>query len=172
MRFTVRNEVLHGPVLGLSGLGIARVNTHLVLERGDPQGDSTEIFGPKDPVEVRTRVGFFGGGTTTFKSEGRTLKPTDAKAESHLGDFQARHRLLAQPRSTTTWTASGRSSNSPSHDDNTHFVMTDMTLDGDGKRVRGDLYDGDFSFAIDQHQLCWARARTKIEINKVHVPGE
>ena len=31
LRFTIRNEVWHGPVLGLSGLGIARVKTHLVL---------------------------------------------------------------------------------------------------------------------------------------------
>ena len=29
--------------------------------------------------------------------------------------------------------------------ENTKFVMTDLTMDGDGKRVRGDLYDGDFT---------------------------
>jgi hypothetical protein len=32
MRFTVRNEILHGPVLGLSGFGIARVDSHFVLD--------------------------------------------------------------------------------------------------------------------------------------------
>ena len=28
--------------------------------------------------------------------------------------------------------------------------MTDMTIDGVGKRVSGDLYDADFNFGIDK----------------------
>ena len=149
LRFTVRNEILHGPVLGLSGLGIARVNSHLVLSE-ETRKKITEIFGPKDPLEVSTRVGFFGGGTTTFKSEGRTIKPKDGKAEITWETFKRRHRLLDATPTSTTSMASGRSSRSRTLEDNTHFVMTDMTMDGDGKRVRGDLYDGDFTFAIDK----------------------
>jgi hypothetical protein len=79
LRFTIRNEVWHGPVLGLSGLGIARVKTHLVLSE-ETQKKIAEIFGPKDPFEIVTRVGFTGGGTTTLTSEGRTIKP-DSKSE-------------------------------------------------------------------------------------------
>ena len=70
VRVTVRNEILHGPVLGLSGLGVARVDSHLVLS-DEMSKKITGIFGTKDPLEVSTRIGFFGGGTTTFKSEGR-----------------------------------------------------------------------------------------------------
>src|SRR6478735_3151913 len=61
LRFTIRNEVWHGPVLGLSGLGIARVKSHLVLSE-ETEKKIGEIFGPKDPIEISTRVGFTGGG--------------------------------------------------------------------------------------------------------------
>ena len=80
MRFTVRNEVLHGPVLGLSGFGIARVDSHFVMT-DKVRKEVEEIFGPKTPLEISTRIGFLGGGTMHFKSEGRTIKPKDSKAQ-------------------------------------------------------------------------------------------
>ena len=46
-----------------------------------------EIFGPKDPFEISTRVGFTGGGTTTLTSEGRTIKP-DSKSEISWETFK------------------------------------------------------------------------------------
>jgi uncharacterized protein YdgA (DUF945 family) len=146
LRFTVRNEILHGPVLGFSGFGIARVNSHLVLSE-ETHKKIAEIFGPKDPLEISTRIGFFGGGTTTFKSEGRTIKPKDKKAEISWDTFKL---------------AIGYSSNADRYDidgklpkvevkgleDKSQFLMTDMTMDGDSKRVHGDLYDGDITFAV------------------------
>jgi len=148
LRFTVRNEILHGPVLGLSGLGIARVNSHIVLS-DEVRKEIAKIFGPKDPLEVSTRVGFFGGGTTTFKSEGRTIKPEKDKVEITWETFKV---------------AVGYSGNADNFDvdgkwpkfevkntaENAYFVMTDMTIDGDAKRARGDLYDGNFTFGIDK----------------------
>jgi uncharacterized protein YdgA (DUF945 family) len=147
MRFTVRNEVLHGPLLGLSGFGIARVNTHLVLS-DKTRKEITEIFGPKDPLEMSTRVGFLGGGTTTFTSEGRTIKK-DGKAEISWDTFKL---AIGYSRNVDKYDIDGKLPTLEVKDlgDGTHLVMTDLTMDGDGKRVRGDLYDGDFSFAIDK----------------------
>ena len=48
IRFTVRNEILHGPVLWPASLGIARVNTRLVLS-DDIRKKLIETFGTDEP---------------------------------------------------------------------------------------------------------------------------
>jgi uncharacterized protein YdgA (DUF945 family) len=148
LRFTVRNEILHGPVLGLSGFGIARVDSHLVLS-DEVRKKIVEIFGPKDPLEVTTRVGFFGGGTTTFKSEGRTIKPEKDKVEISWETFKF---AVGYSHNADTLDLDGKwpKLEVKNAEDKTHFVMTDMTMDGDAKRALGDLYDGDFEFTIDK----------------------
>src|SRR5688572_21813108 len=76
MRFTVRNEILHGPVLWPVSLGIARVNSKLVLSE-EVRAKLVEIFGTDEPVRISTRVAFFGGGTTSFSGEGRSIQFED-----------------------------------------------------------------------------------------------
>ncbi len=124
LRFTIRNEVWHGPVLGLSGLGIARVKTHLVLS-DETQKKIAEIFGPKDPFEISTRVGFTGGGTTTFTSEGRTIKP-DSKSEISWDTFKL---AIGYSRDADKYDLDGKWPKVvvTSHEDKTQFVMTGMT---------------------------------------------
>jgi len=147
LRFTIRNEVWHGPVLGLSGLGIARVKTHLVLS-DETQKKIAEIFGPKEPIEISTRVGFTGGGTTTLTSEGRTIKP-DSKSEI---SWETLKLALGYSRDADKYDLDGKwpKVTVTSHEEKTQFVMTDMTIDGVGKRISGDLYDTDFNFGIDK----------------------
>ena len=145
--FTIRNEVLHGPVLGLSGFGIARVDTHLDLP-ADVKAKIAEVFGPKPALTTRTRVHFFGGATTTFTSEGRTIKPKEDEGEFTYETFKM---------------SVGVSGNADKYDvdggmagargkgkDGGTFSMKGMTLGGDGKRVLGDIYDGDFAFKIQE----------------------
>lgn len=148
LRFTVRNEILHGPVLGFSGLGIARVKSHLVLS-DEIRKEIAEIFGPKDPVEISTRVGFLGGGTTTLKSEGRTIKPAKGKTEVSWETFKV---AIGYSRNADSFDLDGKwpKLDVKNTEDNSRFVMTDMTLDGEGKRISGDLYGGDFRLGIDK----------------------
>jgi uncharacterized protein YdgA (DUF945 family) len=135
-------------VLGLSGFGIARVDSHLVLSE-EMRKKIAEIFGPKDPLEVTTRVGFFGGGTTTFKSEGRTIKPKSETTEISWDTFKL---AIGYSHNADKYDIDGKWPKLDVKDssDNTHIVMTDMTMDGDSTRVIGDLYDGDFTFGIDK----------------------
>ena len=69
---------------GFSALGIARVDSHLVLsERVRKEID--EIFGAEDAAARScTRVGFFGGGTTTFTSRGPHDQARTDKSEITL----------------------------------------------------------------------------------------
>jgi len=133
LRFTVRNEVLHGPVLGLSGFGIARVDSHFVMS-DEIRKKVEEVFGPKTPLEISTRIGFLGGGTLHFKSEGRTIKPKDSKAEITWDTFKL---AIGFSKNADKYDIDGKWPKFEVIDkaDNTHVVMTNMTMDGDGKRV-------------------------------------
>lgn len=165
LRFTVRNEVLHGPVLGLSGLGIARVESHLVLDE-ETRKEIEEIFGPKTPLEVTTRVGFLGGGTTTFKSDGRTITPKDSKVEITWETFKL---AVGYSRNLDDYDVDGKwpKVEVTGKEAGTHFVMTNMTMDGDGKRVSGDLYDGDFDFSIGKI-IFSGKDDEKVEVSNAH----
>ena len=164
LRFTIRNEVWHGPVLGLSGLGIARVKTHLVLS-DETQKKIAEIFGPKEPIEISTRVGFTGGGTTTLTSEGRTIKP-DSKSEI---SWETLKLALGYSRDADKYDLDGKwpKVTVTSHEEKTQFVMTDMTIDGVGKRISGDLYDTDFNFGIDKLGILGGDGE-RIEVGNLH----
>ena len=164
LRFTIRNEVWHGPVLGLSGLGIARVKTHLVLS-DETQKKIAEIFGPKEPIEISTRVGFTGGGTTTLTSEGRTIKP-DSKSEI---SWETLKLALGYSRDADKYDLDGTwpKITVTSHEEKTQFVMTDMTFDGVGKRISGDLYDTDFTFGIDKLAILGGDGE-RIEVGNLH----
>jgi uncharacterized protein YdgA (DUF945 family) len=165
MRFTVRNEVLHGPVLGLSGFGIARVDSHFVMS-DEIRKKVEEIFGPKTPLEISTRFGFLGGGTTTFKSEGRTIKPKDSKATITYDTLKL---AVGFSKNADQYDLDGKWPKLQIVDssENTQFVMTDMTLDGDGKRVRGDLFDGDFDFGIEKIGFT-DKEGSSFELNGLH----
>jgi len=164
LRFTIRNEVWHGPVLGLSGLGIARVKTHLVLS-DETQKKIAEIFGPKEPIEISTRVGFTGGDTTTLTSEGRTIKP-DSKSEI---SWETLKLALGYSRDADKYDLDGTWPKVvvTSHEEKTQFVMTDMTFDGVGKRISGDLYDTDFTFGIDKLAILGGDGE-RIEVGNLH----
>ena len=165
LRFTVRNEILHGPVLGLSGFGVARIDSHLVLS-DETRKKIAEIFGPKDPLEVTTRVGFFGGGTTTFKSEGRTVKPKDGKSEISWDTLKV---AIGYSRNADTYDLDGKwpKLQVKSLDEKSNFLMADMTMDGDFDRSRGELYDGDFTLEIDRVTVV-SKDSKEFEVKDLH----
>ena len=164
LRFTIRNEVWHGPVLGLSGLGIARVKTHLVLS-DETQKKIAEVFGPKDPLEIVTRVGFTGGGTTTLTSEGRTIKP-DSKSEISWETFKL---AIGYSRDADEYDLDGKWPKVvfTSHENKMQFVLTDMKVNGVGKRISGDIYDTDFDFGIDKLGILGSDAE-RVEVANLH----
>lgn len=150
VRFSIRNEVLHGPVLGLSGLGLARVDTHLDLSE-KTRKEIEEVFGTKPALQVRTRVGFFGGGTTTFTSEGRKLNIKDGDVGASYETFKL---SVGMGRNGNSYDIDGKlPSVVVKGKDGGGFTLTDLTMDGDGKRVMGDLYDGEFAFKIKELKI-------------------
>jgi uncharacterized protein YdgA (DUF945 family) len=147
LRFSIRNDVLHGPVLGFSGFGLARVDTHLDLSE-KTRKEIAEVFGEKPAMQVRTRVGFFGGGTTTFTSEGRKLNVKDEDIDASYETFKL---AVGLGKDLDSYDVDGKlPSVIVKNKEGGGFSMTDLTIDGDGERVMGDLYDGDFAFKVKE----------------------
>jgi uncharacterized protein YdgA (DUF945 family) len=147
-RFTVRNDVLHGPVLG-AALGLARVDTHVELS-DEVRKQIEEVFGTEKPAfEMRTRVGFFGGGTTTFKSEGRKLNIKNKDVDFTYDTFKM---AVGFSRNAESYDIDGGLPRLQVKDasDGTDFTLTGLTIDGDGERVLDDLYDGEFAFKVKE----------------------
>lgn len=145
-RFTVRNEILHGPVLGFSGFGLARVNSTLVLDPKMRQ-ELAKDFGSEDLLQVSTRIGFFGGGTTTISSEAREVKLADGGTISWDDlDIDIRYsRIFDSIDVKGDWPRF--EARNPRL--KTFLRIEDLVLDMSSERVRGHLYQTDGEFKID-----------------------
>ena len=145
-RFTVRNEILHGPVLGLSGLGLARVNSKLVLDPATRAG-LVKTVGTDEPLRVSTRVGFLGGGNTSITAEARELKLDDGGTISwddldiDIG-YSAKFDSLDVKGDWPRFEARNPRLKS-------FLRMEDLVLDMSSERVKGHLYRTDGDFSID-----------------------
>lgn len=146
-RITLHNAVLHGPVLGLSGLGLARVTTTIDLPP-EFAAQLREVFGAAPALEVYTRVGFTGGGSTVMRSEGRTVRLPDGSAEITYGTVK----LAADfSRSLDDFELEGRM---PQFElrgsDGGVLQLGRLTIEAESSRIQGELYDTDFELRLRQ----------------------
>lgn len=148
LRFTVRNEILHGPVLWPASLGIARVNTRIVMS-DEIRRQIVEFFGTDEPMRVSTRIGFFGGATTRVSGDGRDIKLKDKTGTLHYEPFKfdvGYSKNLDSIDVDGSWPGLEAGDSAKGE----QFRFKGMTLTGHSKRVRGDLYDGETKFLIDE----------------------
>lgn len=79
IRFTVRNEVKHGPFPGFAGMGMGRIDTKFVWSK-EVREQLDKLLPGREPVEISTRLGLLGGANShvtspafEFKDETTTL---------------------------------------------------------------------------------------------------
>lgn len=146
-RFTVRNEILHGPVLWFSRVGLARVNSRVELP-AHLRRRMVAVLGTDEPVRISTRIGFFGGRTTTITAEKRAIKVDDGKidlswddfkgAVSYTNDFDSFELDARWPR------VEGKGT------DGSGGRIDGLFAEGTSERIEGDLYDTDFVAGFDR----------------------
>jgi uncharacterized protein YdgA (DUF945 family) len=143
LRVTVHNDILHGPLLGLSGFGIARVNTHIVWPE-EMRKKLTEAFGPDELVQIESRVAFLGGGSTTVSMDKRVVKEKGSEVS-----WDAMRMKLAYSKDGDHGTVDGTWPRfEVTEADSSHFVMNDMKMEFTLDRIVGDLFDTDGDFSI------------------------
>jgi uncharacterized protein YdgA (DUF945 family) len=144
LRVTIHNEILHGPVLGLSGLGVARVNTHVVWPE-EVQKKLTEALGPDELVQIVSRVAFLGGGSTTVSMDKRVVKEKGSEVS-----WDAMKLKMAYSSNGDHGTVDGTWPRFEATEaDGSHFVMNDMKIGYTVDRLVGDLFDIDGDFSIN-----------------------
>jgi len=165
LKFTVRNHILHGPVLWFSGVGIARVDSQLVLP-GPVRARLTKLFGEKSPLQMSTRVRFFGGGTTTFSGDARDIKFEGKGSSLSYDAFRVRLGYSAHADDIEVdgdWPRFEINGVEDSDAQRASYQFKGLTVSGTSHRVRGDLYDGDFKLTVDQtHFIGPEKAVTEI----------
>jgi uncharacterized protein YdgA (DUF945 family) len=156
-RFTVHNDILHGPILGLAGIGIARVDSR-VLFGAELRHKLLATIGTDEPLRVSTRIGFFGSRKTTFSSDKRTVKLDDGTEVSwddldlsmtYTSDFDSIDYVGDWPRFEVN--------NFKTRD---HVLVEKLILDGTSERLGGDLYDTDVDMRIGSVKITDAAGKT------------
>ncbi|MBK7114980.1 MAG: YdgA family protein [Proteobacteria bacterium] len=160
-RFSVRSDVLHGPVLGGAGLGLARLDTKFVINE-QIRSKLIEVLGTEEPVKIRTRMGFFGGGTTTLSGDARTIALSKLGAPRASGtiawdDFSL---AIGMSRGGKSYDVSGRQPRIEftSDDGKEHALFSNLSVEGKGSRVTEDLYDGKVGFGVGKVSVASSRS--------------
>lgn len=148
LTITVHNEIMHGPVLWTSGIGLAEVRTKFEMSEEFKKG-LIEAFGTDEPVKIKSRVGLFGGGVTTLYGDGHAGKTKGGTTEGSYDDFKL---SIGYSGNLDKYSIDGKQPRIEVKDsaDGTHFVFRDLTVDGEAKRIVGEVYDTDFKFAIGE----------------------
>lgn len=172
VRFSVRSDVTNGPLLGSSGIGLARMDSHLIIPEV-AQKKLDEALGAEPLVQITTRLGFFGGGTTTLAGKARTIALSKFGKPDQKGSiaWDAFNLKIGIGRHADSYDISGRQPRMEVSGDpvEEHFVMTDLTIDGSGKRVTEHLYDGDMMLGIGKMSVTGPRTPFEIEAIKYGV---
>src|SRR3984957_4639002 len=87
-RITIHSVLHHGPICGWNCVGAARVESHLVFS-GPLQSAIAKLFGSLEPLSLRSRMGFFGGGSATLSSPAFKDTVLDGGARAAWGGLEA-----------------------------------------------------------------------------------
>jgi len=141
-RLTLRNDLQHGPIPGFRSLGLARIETRLVLDE-KTVAELRKELGVTEPFVAVTRVGFLGGGTTSITSPPfkKEMKPNGyVEWKGFEAEFSFDGTLDSFECEAEAPGLVGRTG------DQTAMTFEDIKFDCDFHRVFEELYAGDASF--------------------------
>ncbi len=144
LRVTVHNTIHHGPLCGITCIGLAGVDSHVVFNE-ELQARLAGIFGGAEPLSIKTRLGLFGGGSTHISSPAfKDAVISDASLASD--GIAADNRYTANFDTYSTQVSVPRISYASK--DGKRFEISNVAIDVHSKRTLRTLYTGDSSFSI------------------------
>ncbi len=169
LRFSLRDHMQHGPILGTVDLGLARLQSELVLS-DEVRKKVVDLFGTAEPLQVVTKLGFLGGTSATVSARGRSvdLGKLDAKLAGGSIAWDDFKLSFHAGRHASSYQFDGRVPRIEVRHDKSgvHALVTDITLRGNGHRIAEDLYDGDASFGIGKLAIT-GKDNASVEIEAV-----
>lgn len=150
VRFSMHDDVLHGPILGSAGFGLARLDSKLVFSE-EFSRKLAEVLGAEAALKVITKLGFFSGTVTTVSGKGRSiaLDKLDANTTGTIAwdDFKL---VVGIAPHFDSYDIDGELPRLEIRNDKSgeRLLVNDVSVDGEGKRLLGELYEGGATFGI------------------------
>ncbi|MGC1521468.1 MAG: YdgA family protein, partial [Steroidobacteraceae bacterium] len=165
---TVHTVIHHGPICGWNCLGLARAESHLAIS-GPFQPVVAGLFGSTEPLRIRSRLGFFGGGSAQLSSPAIEDTALHDGARIGWGGFETDVSYGAGMDSYAVHFAAPRGMYSTP--DGKRFEVTATAFDGRSKRVLRTLYAGDSTFTLGRVAFTGAAGAGTVTIEDVRSVG-
>ncbi|HXC08407.1 MAG TPA: YdgA family protein [Steroidobacteraceae bacterium] len=165
---TIHSVFHHGPICGWTCLGLARADSHVAIG-GPLQSAVAGLFGSAEPLRIRSRLGFFGGGSAQISSP--AFEEAALRDGTHVGwgGLEAAVTYGAGMNSYAAHLAAPRVMYSTQ--DGKRFEVTATEFDSSSKRVLRTLYAGDSTFTIGRVALVGAAGAGTVTVDTVRALG-
>lgn len=143
VRFTLRNDVTHGPLPGFTRIGTGRIHTTVVWTK-EVREEIDKVLPGREPVEVYTLLGLLGSASSHITSPAFDFKDekTTVAWKGFEGDFSVGRN---QGTMDCDATAPGLSVQDV---DGKGGKLETLKLTCEGKRIFDALYDGTINFEV------------------------
>lgn len=165
---TVHTVIHHGPICGWNCLGLAHAESHMAIS-GPFQSAVAGLFGSTEPLRIRSRLGFFGGGSTQISSPAIEDTALHDGARIGWGGFDADLSYGAGMDSYAMHLAAPRVMYAGP--DGKRFEVTATAFDGRQKRVLRTLYAGDSTFSLGRAAFSGAAGAASVTVDDVRSVG-
>lgn len=147
IQMRIHNVIWHGPICGLTCIGLARVKTRLSF--GPPlQTYLASAFGAAEPLRIDSKMSFGGGGSGTLTSPAIKDAALPNGARIGWGGFELKSEFTADLASYSVRGSIPKFTYSSADGNQVQFDGNQLAMHA--KRVLRTLFEGDYSVAIDR----------------------
>ena len=162
LRITIHTVLHHGPLCGWNCFGLARADSHLVFS-GPLQSAIAKLFGSLEPLSLRSRMGFFGGGSAMLSSPAFKDTVLESGARAAWGGLEADLSYGAGMDSYTVHLTAPRAMYTAA--DGKGFEAAAMTVDARSRRALRTLYVGDSTLTLGRLAVAGAAGASAFTLN-------
>jgi uncharacterized protein YdgA (DUF945 family) len=161
-RITIHSVLHHGPICGWTCLGLVRADSHIVFS-GPLQSAIAGLFGPLEPLSLRSRLGLFGGGSATLSSPAFKDTALPDGAGAGWGGLEADMSYGAGMDTYTVHVTMPRAMYTAA--DGKGFEATAMMFETRSRRALRALYAGDSTLTLGRLAVAGAAGANTITLN-------
>jgi uncharacterized protein YdgA (DUF945 family) len=165
-QLTLRSVIRHGPLCGLTCVGVAHTETHVEFS-GEGQELLRSVFAAAEPMHLETRMGFFGGGSASISSP--PIQDAALKNGAHVswGGLSLKNLFAAGYGS---YALNGSAPNTVyAGADGKRIEVGNLALDAHAHRVLRTLYAGDALLTVARIGFSSPAAGGTITVNDLMV---
>jgi uncharacterized protein YdgA (DUF945 family) len=155
IQIKLHSVIWHGPICGLTCLGLARVRTHMSFGP-TLQGYLTSAFGSAEPLHIESRMGFGGGGSAAVSSPAVKDAALSNGARVAWGGVNLDSEFARDFDSYSLHARMPKLSYASS--DGNQFEFDDFDMVARSKRALRTLFAGESTFAISRVSISTAKA--------------